>query len=163
MDINKIKRYLHKTKIVIYKFLGKFIPYFKKQYIYMALEVLQDKIKNEISSVLKNEFNGGFIIEEINGNYIDSKYENIFLDSASSVRYKTNDYVESSQLCFVMNMKHNINLPIKVSVIYLDDDFEVKFSVHEVGTNVFDDCMKVEKILKDKKHIINNAFKTYKQ
>ncbi|WP_060873111.1 hypothetical protein [Myroides odoratus] len=157
--MNKIKRHFVLTKIALYKFLSKFIPYFKNK-LYMSSIILKNKIEEEINLLLKNEFNGKFKLEDISSSYINPEYENIFINSTSRVGYKHNNYVESAKLCFVMNMKHT-NLKIKVSVIYLDNNLEIKFQVPETNTSVFDDCKIFEQIIKDNKNIINDAFRTY--
>ncbi|EHO05418.1 hypothetical protein HMPREF9714_03356 [Myroides odoratimimus CCUG 12901] len=154
-----LKRYFTLRKIALYKFLGKFIPYFKNK-LYMSLLNLKESIKNEINSVLKDEFKGGFYIKDVSDSTIDKEYVNIFDgDCGSSMEYGINR-LRSAKLCFIMNMLHN-NLPIKVTIIYFENDFEIKFKVPEVSTKVFDDCKMVENLLIDKKHLLLKAFNSY--
>ncbi|MDM1046468.1 hypothetical protein HX004_16755 [Myroides sp. 1354] len=51
--MNKIKRYFALTKIALYKFLGKFIPYFKNKTMYhMKKEEILESVKLKLEDIL---------------------------------------------------------------------------------------------------------------
>lgn len=86
----KILTRIRRLKFVMYKFLGKFMPYFRNKLL-MLLEEVQKNIEDNLNDFIRRRYNGYF---EINGNQkITSNTTNDFNSIKYTIEVIINDII----------------------------------------------------------------------
>ncbi|KAA5533972.1 hypothetical protein [Paenimyroides baculatum] len=155
----KILSKIRSLKFAIYKFLGKFIPYFKNKLLFMTLIRLKEDIKERLNDILKEKFKGYILATDV---LFDCSNDDEV--KTSMAKYNIDNTIKESKLNYSILFNCNNANVFDIIIYYCENDIKLKYKIkQEVTSEELDNFKEVEKCLLENKDFLISKFEVFRK